>query len=116
MKLWQLLEELECPYDKLHNAGNDAYFTLRVLLLLAIRGYADKVNARDDHKDKLAVLEAITSVDIPTRDDLAERKNRKRLKRQEKARKLRKELMRYEQVERRLKRKNRCYEKEALME
>ncbi|KAF4630302.1 hypothetical protein G7Y89_g7837 [Cudoniella acicularis] len=37
--LWALLEELKIPYKKwdLHNAGNDATFTLHAMLMLAIR-------------------------------------------------------------------------------
>jgi hypothetical protein len=36
--LWQLLERLNCPNRYLHNASNDANFTLRALLLLIARG------------------------------------------------------------------------------
>jgi hypothetical protein len=38
-KLCTLLAELECPYEAsdLHNAGNDATFTLHAMLMLAIR-------------------------------------------------------------------------------
>ena len=36
--LSSILSELRCHFQNLHTAGNDAYFTLRVLLLLAIRG------------------------------------------------------------------------------
>ncbi|CRG86385.1 hypothetical protein PISL3812_03391 [Talaromyces islandicus] len=35
--LHELLEELRCPFAKLHSAGNDAHFALRALLLLATR-------------------------------------------------------------------------------
>jgi DNA polymerase III epsilon subunit-like protein len=35
--LTDLLEVFQCPFDKLHCAGNDAHFTLRALLLLAIK-------------------------------------------------------------------------------
>lgn len=31
--LSSILSELRCPFQNLHTAGNDAYFTLRVLLL-----------------------------------------------------------------------------------
>ena len=38
--LESLLRLLNCPYEDedLHNAGNDAHYTLRVLLMLAVRG------------------------------------------------------------------------------
>lgn len=34
--LEDLLHRLKCPFGRLHRAGNDAHFTLRALLLLAI--------------------------------------------------------------------------------
>ncbi|KAJ3561605.1 hypothetical protein NPX13_g8880 [Xylaria arbuscula] len=34
--LSELLRRVRCPYDNLHNAGNDAYFTLRASLILAL--------------------------------------------------------------------------------
>lgn len=37
LTLGELLSELKCPHNWLHNAGNDANYTLRALLLLAIR-------------------------------------------------------------------------------
>lgn len=37
LTLGELLTEVECPHSWLHNAGNDANFTLRALLLLAVR-------------------------------------------------------------------------------
>ncbi|KAM0293964.1 hypothetical protein ACHAO9_001653 [Fusarium lateritium] len=43
LQLWyrnslkELMEKLEIPYSNLHIAGNDAYFTLRVLLMIAVR-------------------------------------------------------------------------------
>lgn len=36
--LGNLLAQLQCPFDRLHNAGNDAHFTLRAALLMASRG------------------------------------------------------------------------------
>lgn len=36
-KLADLLDHLGCPYGKLHNAGNDATFTLRAFLALALK-------------------------------------------------------------------------------
>lgn len=37
--LRSILSELQCPFQHLHTTGNDAYFTLRALMLLAIKGY-----------------------------------------------------------------------------
>lgn len=37
LSLGKLLTEMDCPYSRLHNAGNDANFTLRALILLAIK-------------------------------------------------------------------------------
>ncbi|KAM6487210.1 hypothetical protein HDV62DRAFT_349305 [Trichoderma sp. SZMC 28011] len=37
LSLGELLTELQCPHNWLHNGGNDAHFTLRALLLLAER-------------------------------------------------------------------------------
>lgn len=45
LTLGELLTELECPHSWLHNAGNDANYTLRALLLLAVRSHKA---SRDD--------------------------------------------------------------------
>jgi DNA polymerase III epsilon subunit-like protein len=37
-----LLEVFQCPFDKFRCAGNDATFTLRVLLLLVVRAHTKK--------------------------------------------------------------------------
>ncbi|KAL5094247.1 hypothetical protein Trisim1_008345 [Trichoderma cf. simile WF8] len=37
LSLGELLTELQCPHNWLHNGGNEAHFTLRALLLLAER-------------------------------------------------------------------------------
>jgi hypothetical protein len=37
LSLGELLTELQCPRNWLHNGGNDAHYTLRALLLLAER-------------------------------------------------------------------------------
>ena len=64
-RLSSILSKLGSPYQNLHVAGNDAYFTFRVFLLLAIRSYTDKmVDSR--HQKVLAVLKAITDVSIQT--------------------------------------------------
>lgn len=46
LTLGELLTELECPHNWLHNAGNDANFTLRALLLLATRS-CDETSRND---------------------------------------------------------------------
>ena len=63
--LSSILSELQCPFQNLHVAGNDAYFTLRVFLLLAIRSYTDEV-VDSRHQEILAALKAITNVPIPS--------------------------------------------------
>lgn len=63
--LSRILSELQCPFQNLHVAGNDAYFTLRVFLLLAIRSYRDEV-VDSRHQEILAALKAITNVPIPS--------------------------------------------------
>lgn len=50
LTLGELLTELECPHNWLHNAGNDANFTLRALLLLAVR------SCNETSKDDLSYL------------------------------------------------------------
>ena len=57
--------ELQCPFQNLHVAGNDAYFTLRVLLSLAIRSYTGEV-VDSRHQEILAALKAITNVPLPS--------------------------------------------------
>ncbi|KAL7942489.1 hypothetical protein V8C42DRAFT_146179 [Trichoderma barbatum] len=46
--LGDLLSSLQCPYDKLHCAGNDANFTLRALLLLAAEGFTNQQSEIQD--------------------------------------------------------------------
>jgi hypothetical protein len=48
VRLGHLLQELDCPFGYLHNAGNDANYTLRALLLLMVRGFQDMVSALTD--------------------------------------------------------------------
>jgi hypothetical protein len=42
LQLRRVLQELDCPYERLHCAGNDAHFTLRALLLLAARACVER--------------------------------------------------------------------------
>lgn len=60
-----VLSELQCSFQNLHVAGNDAYFTLRVFLLLAIRSYPDEV-VDSRHQEILTALKATTNVLIPS--------------------------------------------------
>lgn len=72
--LVRLLDKLKCPHARLYNAGNDAHFTLRALILLAIKGHEkqDLVN-RPQVEEERAVVErvealralALTSLPIP---------------------------------------------------
>lgn len=48
-----VLSELQCPFQNLHTAGNDAYFTLLALLLLAIRSYTGEIVNDTNHRDIL---------------------------------------------------------------
>ncbi|TVY81267.1 Uncharacterized protein LSUE1_G002521 [Lachnellula suecica] len=46
--LGDLLEELGCPFDELHTAGNDANFTLRALIMMGIASHKDRYHYLDD--------------------------------------------------------------------
>jgi hypothetical protein len=86
--LADLLEVFQCPFDRLHCAGNDAYFTLRVLLLLAIKSHGkdnDEDNAR--HTSRLTILKDITNISIPHRTDPHAKAAKKKIKRLQKTRK-----------------------------
>lgn len=63
-----ILSELRYPFQNLHTAGNDAYFTLRVLLLLATRDYPEE-EVNSNHQEILSALKAITNVSIPRKSD-----------------------------------------------
>ncbi|KAL9609445.1 MAG: hypothetical protein Q9167_005800 [Letrouitia subvulpina] len=113
LKLYNILEELSCPYGGLHNAGNDAYFTLRALLLLAIKSYPSSIAANNDHQSKLTALEAVTQVPIPARRNRHDKNREKKLKRMQKSKKYQARLRDIETVERiRAERVERKIEKE----
>lgn len=76
----KILEGLRCPFKGLHNAGNDAYFTLRALLFFAIKSYSSGV-VTNDHLTKLTALEAITQVSISERTNRYDKNREKKLKR-----------------------------------
>lgn len=52
--------ELQCPYNWFHNGGNDANFTLRALLLLAVRSYDQA-----DKDDWLNILDEAARTPLP---------------------------------------------------
>jgi hypothetical protein len=69
--LGRLLDELECPKSnaRLHNAGNDANFALRTLILLAIKGYKmQKLNtllAEEGNVARIEALQYIATTPLP---------------------------------------------------
>jgi hypothetical protein len=69
--LGRLLGELECPKSsaRLHNAGNDANFTLRALILLPIKGYGDwnlnTLNVEEEAISRIETLRAIAMSPLP---------------------------------------------------
>lgn len=62
-RLESLLQYLQCPYQNLHNAGNDANFTLRALLLLAYYGL--RKSASSSVTGKLASLWDLAMEPVP---------------------------------------------------
>ncbi|MCJ1324248.1 hypothetical protein MMC10_000910 [Thelotrema lepadinum] len=62
ISLRDLLVRLQCPWDKLHNAGNDAHFSLRALLLLAVK---DLTAADQTVEESLTSIETIASLPVP---------------------------------------------------
>jgi hypothetical protein len=63
--LGRLLGELKCPKSsaRLHNAGNDANFTLRALVLLAIKGYEQqRLDTLMVEEERVARMEALRSI------------------------------------------------------
>ncbi len=86
VRLSSILSELRCPFQNLHTAGNDAYFTLRALLLLAIKDYpAEEVDS--NHQEILSALKAITNVSVPRKSDPQSKNIKKKQKRFQKNRK-----------------------------
>ena len=55
--LHDLLIELDCPFYLLHTAGNDANFTLRALLTMAVRGSHSK-SLNDSQQAILSAVQA----------------------------------------------------------
>jgi hypothetical protein len=60
-----VLEGLEIPFRHLHVAGNDANFTLKALLMVAVRGTRDaNTKLNEDQEELLAKLQAIGQASI----------------------------------------------------
>jgi hypothetical protein len=81
--LGRLLDELECPKStaRLHNAGNDANFILRALILLAIKGYNMQeldTLAKEDKIAKIEALQYIATTPLPGVRHPKKRKPRKK--------------------------------------
>ncbi|MCJ1328290.1 hypothetical protein MMC10_004966 [Thelotrema lepadinum] len=81
--LMGLLQRVECPFNRLHSAGNDANFTLRALLLLAVRGLAHRQPDMEGGScNTLAILQQISSCPLPrwvNPELIAARKKQKRI-------------------------------------
>lgn len=68
-----LLIELDCPFNLLHVAGNDANFTLRALLMIAVRGsYGKSLN--DSQQAILLAAQAVAQSTGP--DNWHEKRDR----------------------------------------
>jgi hypothetical protein len=79
-----ILEALQCPFNNLHSAGNDANFTLRCLLLLAEKSCATMIESR-----RAKMLHAIAHSEIPTKvipPTKSEKNREDKLKRLQKSR------------------------------
>lgn len=72
--LGDLLTRLECPFDSLHSAGNDANYTLKAALLLAATG-----------SDNQQAVDQLTQISIPPMVCYSHEKKSKRQKRLEKS-------------------------------
>jgi hypothetical protein len=61
-----LLQELNCPFGYLHNAGNDANYGLRALLLLMLRG-CQNIEPALNHEERstLSNIEVIARSHLP---------------------------------------------------
>ncbi len=71
-RLNNLLRRLQCPYDKLHTAGNDANFTLRVVLLLAIESCREEL-LDSAARERLYRIETMARAPLPNHSSLVER-------------------------------------------
>ena len=84
-RLCEILTDLQCPFQCLRNAGNDANFTMRPLLLLEIRTYYTKTSPLQDEtygiRRRSLTLQEISQSVLP-RDthQIAEERRRKKQK------------------------------------
>lgn len=73
-----LLRKLGCPFEKLHMAGNDANFTMRALLLLALKGCTE--NRQGQHDPWFDFLSHVATSGIPLTIRKLEKRSIRRLK------------------------------------
>jgi hypothetical protein len=85
--LRDLLLALQCSFNRLHCAGNDANFTLRALLLLAVEGLTGQQEDQAENCNTLAILRQISTCPIPHWVDPEVQALEKKEKRREKSRK-----------------------------
>jgi hypothetical protein len=97
--LLELLQQLGCPYGKLHNAGNDAHSALRAVLLLAIHNFESEDL---EIEEKVEGLRALAMEPLSGTKKTKVRKFTKKL--QEKVREQRRRLMEAVGFARRIKR------------
>ncbi|KAF2666587.1 hypothetical protein BT63DRAFT_481086 [Microthyrium microscopicum] len=92
--LRHILRNLNCPHGRMHSAGNDAHFTLRALLLLAVRDCKERKDVNHQQGEEiLHMLESIAHAPVPfsiSPGGLAER-NRIRLEANRRERKIERE-------------------------
>ena len=88
LSLGRLLDKLKCPKARLHNAGNDAHFTLRALILLAIKGHEEQdpvdepqVEERRKVVERLEALRALALTSLPIASPRPQEKTRPKEKR-----------------------------------
>ncbi|TVY83911.1 hypothetical protein LSUE1_G001009 [Lachnellula suecica] len=66
LRLKGVLEKLDCTFEGYHSAGNDANFTLRALLLLAVEDYSGHEESLDDGmKKRLENIKALGRSQLP---------------------------------------------------
>lgn len=68
LSLASVLQELGCEYGELHNAGHDAYFTLRALLALALRRLSGEADDDEKRQERLQAFSAIVETPLPFPD------------------------------------------------
>lgn len=64
--LKDVLIELEIPFGYLHNAGNDAHFTLKLLFMQVVNSCQD-MKLSTEQKERRMLLQAIAKMDMPLR-------------------------------------------------